>query len=115
MEKKSKKMNNIGMDLVEVSRFNSFDKIDHKVKKIFSDYEIKYCLDHKDPAVHFAGIFAGKEAVSKALGTEKFPFIELEIRHAKDGSPEVWNKGKKISVKISITHTSLIAAAVALS
>lgn len=112
------KNKNIGIDVVEVSRFNFLrkkGKTDHKVKKIFSGYEIKYCLAHKDPSVHFAGIFAGKEAASKALGTEKFPFIELEIRHAKNGSPEVWNKGKRVKVEISITHTLKIAAAVALS
>jgi phosphopantetheine--protein transferase-like protein len=115
MVKKRQKNNSVGIDVVEVSRFNFFDEVDHAVKKIFSDYEIKYCLKHKDPSTHFAGIFAAKEAVSKTLGTEKFPFIEIEIRHAKDGSPEVWNKSKKIKVRVSITHTSMIAIAVALS
>ena len=115
MTQKARKNNSIGIDVVEVSRFNSFNKIDHSVEKIFSDYEIKYCLAYKEPSVHFAGIFAAKEAVSKALGTSKYPFIELEIRHAKDGSPGVWNKGKKLKISVSITHTSKIAIAVALS
>jgi holo-[acyl-carrier protein] synthase len=115
MANKDKKSNSIGIDVVDVSRFNSFDNNDNKTQKLFSDYEIKYCLNYKKPAVHFAGIFAAKEAVSKALGTSKYPFIELEIRHAKDGSPEVWNKDKKLSVKVSISHTSGIAVAVALS
>jgi phosphopantetheine--protein transferase-like protein len=109
------KNNGIGIDVVDVSRFNFLNKIDHSVKKIFSDYEIKYCLNHKEPASHFAGIFAAKEAVSKALGTTNNPFISLEIRHTKDGSPEVWKKGKKMKVKVSITHTSSVAIAAALS
>ena len=108
------KKNNIGIDIVDVSRFNSFNETDTGTRKIFSNYEIKYCLAHKEPSIHFAGIFAAKEAASKALGTEKYPFIELEIRHKKDGSPEVWNNGKKISVKVSISHASSIAVAVAI-
>lgn len=111
------KNNNIGIDIVDIARFHKLKsaKTNNFIQKVFCRNEIKYCLSYNEPAVHFAGIFAAKEAVSKALGTEKFPFIELEIRHTKSGMPEAWNKGKKLPVKISITHTQSIAAAVALS
>jgi holo-[acyl-carrier protein] synthase len=108
---------NIGIDLIEVSRFKKLDK---KAKgaflsKIFTKKEIAYCLSHAEPAVHLAGIFAAKEAMSKAAGTKRYPLIEIEIRHDKVGAPEAWHKGRKMRGQISITHTRSLAAAVALS
>jgi phosphopantetheinyl transferase (holo-ACP synthase) len=48
------------------------------------------------------------------MGTARFPFAELEIRHAKDGSPQVWKNGRKLAVRVSIAHTQTTAAAVAM-
>ncbi len=109
-------LNKIGLDLVEISRFKQFDKktVDHRLRKIFTKLEISYCFQYKSPASHLAGIFAAKEASSKALGAVKFPFVELEIRHGKDGSPQVWKKGRRLSVSVSITHTRDLAAAIAI-
>jgi len=107
----------LGVDLVEISRFASFVKnAKHPfLMKVFSQKEIAYCLGHRDPAPHFAGIFAAKEAASKALGTDEYPFAELEVRHSEDGAPEIWHKSKKISVRVSVSQTSKIAAAVAIA
>ncbi len=109
-------MQKIGIDMVEVSRFKILARTPWHpfLKKSFSTRELDHCFSHADPAPHLAGIFAAKEAASKALGARRYPFIELEIRSAKDGMPEVWKKGKKLAVRISITHTSRMAAAVAL-
>ena len=55
----------IGVDCVEISRF-----VDQRIgffKKIFTDKEIKYCENKGKPLQHYAGKFAGKEAVIKAL------------------------------------------------
>ncbi len=105
----------IGIDLVETSRFRPLanDARHPFLLKVFSKREIEYCLGHKDSATHFAGIFAAKEAASKALGTDRHPFIELEVRHTKNGAPEIWMKGKKLQVHISISHVAKIAAAIA--
>lgn len=105
----------IGIDLIEVSRFNRFEKQPNHsfLKKVFFDSEISYCFTYKEPASHLAGIFAAKEAVSKALGVAKYPFSSLEIRHRADGAPEAWRGGKKLRVQVSITHTAKTAAAVA--
>lgn len=111
------KKENIGLDIVEVKRFatiNSRSKV-HLLKKLFTDSEITYCTSFKDPSSHLAGLFAAKEAVSKALGVNLFPFVEIEIRHDKEGAPEAWYRNKKLPVKVSITHTKTLAAAVALS
>ena len=108
---------NIGIDIVEVSRFSDLDKKanQHYKEKFFSKLEIDYCQSFKESAVHFAGFFVAKEAVSKALGANEYPFIEMEIRHDSEGSPEVWWNDKKLPIKISISHTQTTAVAVAVS
>lgn len=106
-----------GIDIVDISRFESFtqDKDHDFLHKTFTPYELDYCFLHKDVAPHLAGIFAAKEAVSKALGTERFPFISIEIRHKNDGKPEAYKEGKKLPVSVSIAHTRTIATAVAMA
>lgn len=106
----------VGLDMVEVSRFKELfkNKKEAFIFKVFSSEEIKYCKTFKDPSSHFAGMFAAKEAVSKALGVEKYPFAEIEIRHKKDGKPVAYKNGKKLSVSISITHTKDTASAIAI-
>lgn len=113
-------MNNlkgVGIDIVDVDRFEKFNSktSDPFLKKVFFEKELEYCFSYKNPAPHLAGTFSVKEAVSKALGVKLFPFAEIEIRHQKDGKPIVFHKGKKLSVKISITHTDKVAAAIAVA
>ncbi|MFA6601244.1 MAG: holo-ACP synthase [Candidatus Paceibacterota bacterium] len=105
----------LGVDVAEISRFKSIrSQIKRRfLVKTFSKLEIAYCLEHKDSAPHFAGIFAAKEAASKALGTAEYPFIELEVRHDLDGRPEIWSKEKKLSLHISISHSAKMAVAIA--
>ena len=107
----------IGFDLVDISRFEQFAQgKDHNfLQKIFTPYELDYCFLYKNTAPHLAGIFAAKEAVSKALGVKKFPFAEIEIRHRDDGKPEAYRAGGKLLVSVSIAHTSTIATAVAIA
>ncbi|MDP3645522.1 MAG: holo-ACP synthase [bacterium] len=106
----------VGIDIIEIERFRSVlkKKNDHFFKKMFSNAEREYCLSYADPAPHFAGTFAGKEAASKALGPEKFPVLSLEIRRSRNGKPEVWRRNKKIAVHLSISHTDHIAISMAL-
>lgn len=106
----------VGIDMVEVERFRSLlsKKKTATLERIFTDMEVAYCISYRDPAPHFAGLFAAKEAASKALGTREFPILSLEIRHSEDGAPQVWHSGRRVRTKISITHTRSIAAAIAL-
>ncbi len=106
----------IGIDIVDVRRFEPFaqDKDCGFLHKTFTPDELNYCFLYKDTALHLAGIFAAKEAVSKALGVKKFPFIEIEIRHGHDGKPEAYKSGKKLPVSVSIAHTSTTAVAFAI-
>jgi holo-[acyl-carrier protein] synthase len=107
----------VGIDLAEVSRFSPMakDRNHAFLKKVFSKEEIAYCFSRSNTAQHLAGMFAAKEAASKALGVEKYPFAEIEVRHTKAGAPQAWSRktGKKLNISVSITHTATIAAAMA--
>lgn len=109
------KIKGVGIDCVEIKRFKRFiGNPKHPfLKKVFFVTELAHCFSYKNCAEHLAGIFAAKEAVSKALGVLSFPFAEIEIKHKKNGMPTPYLKGKKLSIKISITHTKTIACAIA--
>jgi holo-[acyl-carrier protein] synthase len=59
----------IGTDIVAVGRIGEMigKYGDHFLRKIFTDAEIDYCNARADPAAHFAGRWAAKEAFYKAL------------------------------------------------
>jgi holo-[acyl-carrier protein] synthase len=105
----------IGIDLASVTRFRGLLTASkkHLLRKLFTSVELTYAKRHKDPAMHLAGIFAAKEAASKALGTGTYPYLVLEVRHRADGAPQLWIDDKRTSVAISITHEGDVAAAVA--
>jgi len=62
-------INYIGIDSVEINRFINWYAYEHKtLSRIFSDEEIKYCLQNKNlSAQRFAVRFAAREALFKAL------------------------------------------------
>lgn len=101
----------VGIDLIEVHRFKKMKKV--FLEKVFSKHEQLYCNAFKDSATHYAGTFAAKEAVSKALGVQQYPYIEVEIRRNKAGKPEAFHHGKKLAIAVSISHTKDFATAIA--
>ncbi len=108
----------IGIDAIDIKRFK--DALRKKNERFFASHfsatERAYCFSYRQPAPHFAGTFAAKEAVRKASGITTLPLRKIEIRHAKNGQPEVWLNGKRSrSLAISISHTDSLACAVALS
>jgi len=119
----------IGIDLIEIQRIKKakarFGKI--FLTKLFTDPEIEYCHLHSQVEdEHFAGRFAAKEAVFKALGigwpAVSFKDIEI-IPDSITGAPEVVlhgniltlaNRLKISSFRISISHTKEYAIAQAI-
>lgn len=74
----------IGTDIVLVSRIEKSISNDRFLKSVFTYNEISYC---KNPA-SFAGVFAAKEALLKAVGTGiQGKLCEYEILHDKMGKP----------------------------
>tara|TARA_Y100001954_G_scaffold234932_1_gene291494 strand:- start:550 stop:804 length:255 start_codon:yes stop_codon:yes gene_type:complete len=76
----------LGNDLVEVSRIlSSINKVGQKfIDRIYTMHEQDYCNSKSKPEIHYAGRFAAKEAVMKALKSSGFkqptPFNSIEIR-----------------------------------
>ena len=113
----------IGTDIVSVPRIAAILK---KYPNRFSRHtytpsEVKYCESMPKPAVHFAGRFAAKEAVKKALLASKavanLPLKQIEIERLPNGEPVVYIAGKlqnKLNCKVSISHTDEFATATAL-
>jgi holo-[acyl-carrier protein] synthase len=61
----------IGIDATDIPRIEAALARygDRFVQRVFTDDEIAYCSRRRNPAPHYAGRFAAKEAAMKALGT----------------------------------------------
>jgi len=61
----------LGLDATDIERVaETIERYgDRFVHRIFTPGEIEYCTRRREPAIHFAGRFAAKEAAMKALGT----------------------------------------------
>ena len=107
----------IGIDIVDIERFRKKNFIENEsfYKKIFTDLEIQYCRKFSDPYPHFAGKFALKEAVQKAI-QENTVFRKIETFHS-NSRPKIIikNQEKKYKFIISISHEKKYAIAIAIS
>ena len=110
----------MGIDCVDISRFDrEVLSSRNLLERIFTKNEIHYCRRKAKPSQHFAARFAGKEAIVKALFCYNItvPPNQIEILNDKDGSPFVRilkEKCNDFEIKISLSHSSEIAMAVAI-
>lgn len=106
-----------GVDIVNVGRIDKIllDKRQQFYNKIFTIEEINYIAKKGHKSTTVAGLFAAKEAVSKALGTGigVLGWKDVEILHEPKGRPYInfAEGGKKIAdnlgvgeIQISISH-----------
>jgi holo-[acyl-carrier protein] synthase len=113
----------IGVDLIEIERIRlALERHGESFKqRCFTDVERAYCDSKPNPPQHYAGRFAAKEAVGKALGSGVyFTWKEIEIRGRPKpgvfltGRTAAWaekvNAGR---IELSMTHSRELAAAVA--
>ena len=117
----------IGVDIVEVERFRTLNYSNHRgfFDRVFTSREIAYCLSFKNPAQHFAAIFAGKEAVYKAVNKHiniKLHQIEIiregnapKVNLAMEGEGKSGGTEVQLKVKVSLSHTSSYAVAFAVA
>jgi len=106
----------IGVDIIEINRIaEAMERNQNFASKIFSVRERQYMKDKKNKAQHAAGMFAAKEAVSKALGTgiRGFSMTDIEVVRDERGKPNVVLQGgaQKIAasfgdyrIHLSISH-----------
>lgn len=85
----------VGVDMVYIPEMERMISTSGEVylRHTFTEAEIGACGSDRFKAKYYAGVFAAKEAVFKALGhlTEKklFDFRCVEIMHYEDGKPYV--------------------------
>ena len=115
----------IGTDIIEISRIAiSIERHgDLFIDRLFTAKEKSYAAKFSNRTPTFAGRFAAKEAIVKALGTgirDEMSWQEIEIINDEKGKPEVFfsEKLQKIligtSVLISISHSKEYATATAI-
>ncbi|MFA4838495.1 MAG: holo-ACP synthase [Candidatus Neomarinimicrobiota bacterium] len=116
----------IGTDIIEVERIKeSIERYgDRFLTKVFSPEEIRYCRNHAIPEQHYAGKFAAKESVQKALLSVN-PTLnvwpnQIEIINDETGSPHVRLIGslgeicRSYGIEISVSHVKEFATATAI-
>jgi holo-[acyl-carrier protein] synthase len=113
----------VGVDLIEIERIRrALARHGSGFKeRCFTRDEIAYCDAKPNPAQHYAGRFAAKEAVGKALGSGVyFTWKEIEVRGRP--KPGVHLSGRTAAwaakvgagrIELSMTHSRELAAAVA--
>ncbi|HEY2325923.1 MAG TPA: holo-ACP synthase [Gaiellaceae bacterium] len=113
----------VGVDLIEIERIRRAlaRHGDGFRERCFTPEERAYCDSKPNPPQHYAGRFAAKEAVGKALGSGVyFTWKEIEIRGRP--KPGVFLTGRTAAwaervnagqIELSMTHSRELAAAVA--
>lgn len=110
----------LGIDIIETARIKKAAENPKFLQKAFTEREREYFVEKGGSAETLAGMWCVKEAVAKALGTGViFPLTDIETVHS-GGAPKAVLHGKaKVLLgdriaEISITHTALVSAAVAI-
>lgn len=106
-----------GVDIIEIDRIREAIKNPSFARRIFTEKERAYCEEQADPAPRYAGRFAAKEAIAKALGTgfgADLAFEDIEILPNSAGAPCVSLSGRSEKISLSISHCKSHAVAFAL-
>jgi holo-[acyl-carrier protein] synthase len=111
----------VGVDLIEIERIRrTLDRYPGFRERCFTDAERAYCESRPNPAESYAGRFAGKEAVGKALGVGvRFTWREIEIVGRPKPRVELsgrtrraWERLGAGAIDLSMTHSRELAAAI---
>jgi holo-[acyl-carrier protein] synthase len=119
----------IGTDIVETLRIARMIERHGELflRRVFTPDEVGYCSARKAATQHYAGRWAAKEAVLKALGTgwsRGISWCDIEVRNEVGGRPHIALSGGALDVSrrlgvetmlISISHCRSYATAYALA
>lgn len=120
---------NIGTDIVECLRIAKMIERhgEQFLQRVFTPFEISYCQSHRSSIERFAGRFAAKEAILKAIGTgwrHGISWVDMEVQNQKTGRPIVALGGVARqhatqvgigTIQISISHCRTHATAFAIA
>jgi holo-[acyl-carrier protein] synthase len=114
----------IGVDVVDIDRMKfALERTPRIRQRLFTEAEIAYCEKFRFAERHYAGRWAAKEAVTKALGCGLIQWNGVEVIRRRRQAPTVRVFGKierfayvvgvrEEELQISITHSELSAVAV---
>ena len=111
----------VGIDLLEIDRMErALARRPRLAERLFTDRERADAAARARPGRHLAARFCAKEAVAKALELEVWSFRDVEVV-GRGGPPELHLSGHAkaradelgVEVRISLTHSRGMAAAVA--
>ena len=113
----------VGVDLIEIERVRrALERYPRFRERCFTEAEREYCDSRPNPAESYAGRFAAKEAVGKALGfgiARAWAWRDVElVGRPKPGvrlSGRVRDWASRIGagvIDVSMTHSRELAAAV---
>ena len=117
----------LGLDLTQIERLAEAEsrRGQRFLERLFTPGERRYCEQRAARRhVHYAGRFAVKEAVMKALGTgwtRGVRWVDIEVVRAPGAAPELVLHGETAAIArtkgidrwhVTITHDAGIAAAV---
>jgi holo-[acyl-carrier protein] synthase len=113
----------VGNDLIEIARIRrSLERYPRFRDRCFTPAEQAYCDSRPNPAESYAGRFAGKEAVGKALGfgvARAFAWRDIEIigrpKPTVRLSGRVAERARALgagTIDLSMTHSRELASAV---
>jgi holo-[acyl-carrier protein] synthase len=119
----------IGTDIIECLRIAQMIERHGElfINRVYTQHEIQYCQSRKLATQHFAGRWAAKEAILKALGTgwrRGISWRDIEVRNEPGGQPVVALRGgardvvERLGIArilISISHCRSHATAYALA
>jgi len=118
----------VGIDLVETYRIEAAIKRhgERFTSRVFTPWEIQYCLSKINPIMSFAARFAVKEAVFKAVGTgfaDGVKWTSVEVVNDRNGRPQVRLGStirnhigeKKILISLSHSREHAVATAILVS
>ena len=119
----------IGTDIVECLRIAQMIERHGElfISRVYTEHEIEYCRLRKAATQHYAGRWAAKEAVLKALGTgwrRGISWRDVKVRNKPDGRPVIALRGgardlvEQLGIReilISISHCRSHATAYALA
>ena len=114
----------VGVDVVDVGRMKfALERTPRIRQRLFTEAEITYCEKFRFAERHYAGRWAAKEAVTKALGCGLIQWNGVEVIRRPRQAPWVRISGKikqfadavgvrEEDLSVSITHSELSAVAV---
>ncbi len=119
----------IGTDIVECPRIGKMIEQYGELflRRVYTEREVRYCQSRKHAIEHFAGRWAAKQAILKAMGVgwnRGIPWTDIEVRPGENGQPQVMVCGvaKEVArereiadILITLSHCRTYATAYAMA